>query len=80
MTIYFDTRQWSHPLVKPFHCLCAKSNNKTHVQFECDVLGFVFLLILFVHKHGDRGCCFIFYLGFPVVEIKQFDCKMSIKM
>ena len=39
-------------LMIPFHCLWAKSNNRTRGQFECDVLGFVLVLILFVHMHG----------------------------
>ena len=30
----------------------AKSNNRTRGQFECDVLGFAFVLISFVHMHG----------------------------
>ena len=30
-------RQWSHPLMIPWHCLWAKSNNRTLGQFECDV-------------------------------------------
>ena len=29
-----DIRQWSHPSMIPLHCLWAKSNNKTHGQFE----------------------------------------------
>ena len=36
------------------HCLCAKSNNRTRGQFEYDVLGFVFVLISFVHMHGEK--------------------------
>ena len=47
-----DVRQGSHPLMIPLHCLCAKSNNRTRGQFKCDVLGFVLVLISFVHMHG----------------------------
>ena len=46
-----DARQWSHHLMILLHCLWAKSNNRTLGQFECDLLGFVFVLILFVHMH-----------------------------
>ena len=35
------------------HCLWAKSNNRTRGQFECDVSGFAFVLISFVHMHGE---------------------------
>ena len=35
-------RQWSHPLMILLHCLWAKSNNKTHGQFECDMTWFCF--------------------------------------
>ena len=31
----------------PLHCLWAKSNNRTRDQFECDVTGFVFVLVSF---------------------------------
>ena len=35
----FDSyvRQQSHPLMIPLHCFWAKSNNRTHGQFECDM-------------------------------------------
>ena len=36
----------------PLHCLWAKSNNVMRDQFECDVLGFVLVLISFVHMCG----------------------------
>ena len=36
----------------PLHCLWAKSNNRTRGQFECDILGFVIVLISFVYMHG----------------------------
>ena len=47
-----DVRQWSHPLMIPLHSLFAKSNNRKRDQFECDVFGFVFVLILFAHRNG----------------------------
>ena len=46
-----DVRQWSHTLMIPFHCLWAKSNNRTCGQFECDVPWFCFCFD-FVHLHG----------------------------
>ena len=47
-----DVRQKSHPSMIPLHCLWAKSNNVMRDQFECDVLGFVLVLISFVHMCG----------------------------
>ena len=44
-----DVRQCSHPLMIP---LQANLNNGTRAQFECDVLGFVFVLVMFVQMHG----------------------------
>ena len=44
-------KQWSHPLMIPLLYLRAKSNNRKSSQFECDVLGFIFVLNLFVHMH-----------------------------
>ena len=35
-------RQGTHPLMIPLHCLWAKSNNRTHGQFECDITWFCF--------------------------------------
>ena len=35
----------------PLLYLWAKSNNRKSSQFECDVLGFIFVLNLFVHMH-----------------------------
>ena len=43
-----DDRQWSHPLMIPLHGLWAKLSNGRCGQFECDVLGVVFVLISFV--------------------------------
>ena len=44
-----DVRQGNHPLMIPLNCLWVESNNRPRGQFECDVLGFVFALISFVH-------------------------------
>ena len=30
-----DSRQWSHPLMIPMHCLWAKSNHSLRSQFKC---------------------------------------------
>ena len=38
-----DSRQRSHPLLIPMHCLWAKSNNSLHVQFECEVTSWGFV-------------------------------------
>ena len=46
-----DFRQPSHPLMIPLYCLWAKSNNRTRLQFECDMI-FVFVKISFIHMHG----------------------------
>ena len=49
--IDFGVRQWSHPLMIPLHCLCAKLNNRMRSLFECDAwLGFGFFW--FVYMHG----------------------------
>ena len=37
-----DGREWSHPLMIPLHSSWAKSNNRTRVEFECDVIWFCF--------------------------------------
>ena len=58
------------------HCLWAKSNKRTRVQFECDVTFFCFD---FVHSHARCDCCFIVCLRFQDVQIKQVDCKISTK-
>ena len=73
-----DVSQWSHPLMIPLHCLWAKSNNRTHGQFECDVTWFWFCFD-FVRSHARCGCCFIVCLRFQVVQIKHADCKISTK-
>ena len=49
-------------IIIPLHRLWAKSNNRERGQFECArhiqidhalyILGFVFVLISFVHMHG----------------------------
>ena len=36
----------------PLHCLWAKSNNRTHGQFECDVTWFCFCFISFDRMYG----------------------------
>ena len=41
-----DDTQWSNPLMIPLYCLWAKSNNRTHGQFECDVTWFCFVFFL----------------------------------
>ena len=40
----FDSyvKKWSHLLMISLHCLCAKLNNRTRVQFACDVTWFSF--------------------------------------
>ena len=45
-------------LMIPFHCLWAKSNNRTCGQFECDVTWFCFSFD-FVRSHARCGCCSI---------------------
>ena len=69
-------RQRSHPLMIPMHCLWAKSNNRTHCQFEWDVTWFCFCFD-FVRSHARRDCCSMVCLRFQVVAKKQVDCKMS---
>ena len=44
-------RPWSHLLMTPLHCLCAKSNNRTCDQFECDVTWFCFCFD-FIRSHA----------------------------
>ena len=51
-------RQWSHPLMIPFHCLQAKSNYRMHGQFEWDVIWFCFYFE-FVCSHAWCSCCSI---------------------
>ena len=45
-----------HPLIRPLHCLWAKSNNRTRDQFECDVIWFCFCFDFF-RSHARYGCC-----------------------
>ena len=73
-----DVRQWSQPLMIPLHCLWAKSNNRTHGQFECDVTWFCFCFD-FVRSNVRCGCCSIVCLRFQVVQAKQIDWKMNTK-
>ena len=56
----FDSgvRQWSHPLMMPLRCLCAKSSNRTRGQFEHDVTWFCFCFD-FVHSLAWCCCCSI---------------------
>ena len=42
LPVDFGVKQWSHSLMKPLHCLWAKSNNKTRGQFEFDVMRLFF--------------------------------------
>ena len=42
----------------PLPFLCAKSNNRTRGQFECDVTWFCFCFD-FVRLHARCGCCSI---------------------
>ena len=56
--IDFGVRHWSHSLMTPLHCLCAKSNNRKRGQFECDITWFCFCFD-FVRLHGRCGCCSI---------------------
>ena len=62
LTRYFPidsgVRPWSHLLMTPLHCLCAKSNNRTSDQFECDVTWFCFCFD-FVRSHARCSCCSI---------------------
>ena len=46
-----DFRQSSHPLMIPLHCLWAKSNIRTHGQFECEDAWFCFCFD-FVRSHA----------------------------
>ena len=55
--------------------LGASSNNKTLGQFEYDVVLLCFCLISLIYMDGDS----IFCLRFQVMQIKQVNCKMSIK-
>ena len=43
------------------------------------MLGFVFVLILFVHIHGPVDVPYFAYVCFQVARIKQVDCKKSTK-
>ena len=72
----FDSyvRQWSHPLITPFHCLWAKSNYRMRGQFECNLTWFCFCFD-FIRSHALCGFCSIACLCFQVVQIKQVDCK-----
>ena len=59
----------------PLHSLRAPSNNRTLGQIEYDVALLCFCLISLIHMDGDSIDC----LCFQVMQIKQVDCKMSIK-
>ena len=73
-----DDKQRSHPLMILLHCLWAKSNNRMHGQFECDVTWFC-LCSDFVRSHVRCSCSSIVCLHFHVVQMKQVGCKMSTK-
>ena len=62
-----NVRQWSHSLMRPLHCLWAKSNDRKQVQFECDVMWFCFCFD-FVRWHARCGCCSMVCLRFQVVQ------------
>ena len=55
-------RQRSHLLMivifEPFHRLWAKLNNRTRVQFECDMTCLYFCFD-FGRSHARCGCCFM---------------------
>ena len=63
----------------PLHSLWAKSNNRTHGQFECDVTCFVLVFISFDHMLCAVAVPWFDYV-FKLLQIKQVDCKMSTKM
>ena len=71
--------QWSYPLMIPMHCLWAKSNNRTHGQFDCDVTWFCFCFD-FVRSHmlGAAVVPWFVYVS-KLLQIKQVDCKISIR-
>ena len=50
-----NVKQWSHSLMILLHYMWTKLNNETRGQFECDVLGFAFVLISFRFVHMHRG-------------------------
>ena len=58
LSIDSDVTEQRHSLIMPLHYLSAKSNNKTHGQFECDVTWFYFCFG-FVRPHAGCGCCSI---------------------
>ena len=64
-------------LMIPLHCLWAKSNNRMHDQFECDLTWYCFWYD-FVHMRMQVRLLF-YSLRFQVMQIKQVDCKMSTK-
>ena len=74
----YGVRQWSHPSMIPLPCLWAKSNNRTHGQFECDMNWFCFCFD-FVCSHARCSCCSINCLRFQVVKGKKTDWKMNTK-
>ena len=74
-----DVKEWSHPLMISLHCLWAKSNNRTRGKFEYGVALFIIFLFDFVYSHARCGCCSIVCLRLQVTQIKQVDCKISIK-
>ena len=78
INVPFADIQWSHLLTMPLHCLWAKSNNRTHGQFEYDVIWF-FFFFYFGRLHERCDCCYIVCLRFQLAQIKQVNCKMSTK-
>ena len=59
-------RQWSYRLMKPLHCLWAKSNNRARVQFEFYGIWFCFCFD-FVRSQVRYSCCYIaFWRGWGV--------------
>ena len=65
-----DVRQWSDPLMIPLHCLWAKLNNTMRGQFNVTLLGFVYVLILFVRSYARWVCSSIVCLRFQVIQWK----------
>ena len=55
-----DVRQWRYLFMVPLYCLWVKLNNRTRVQFECDVNWFCFYFE-FVRSHAQCGSCSIVF-------------------
>ena len=66
-----SVRQWINPLMIPLHCFGAKSNNRTHGQFEFDVTWFCFWFD-FVCSHAWCVCC-------SIVCWREFQLKLDVQ-